>query len=226
MPLMIPAIDRIRSAANPSRKLRTIGMPPATAASNPICTPFASAAWNSSVPWDASNALLAVTTCFFAAIASSTKDLAGSMPPISSIRTRISGSSRMSSTRVEVSTFSRETPRSRSRSRSAIRFSLTCLPDLLSSQAASSRRILATPVPTVPNPASPTCSASKVSLLTVQLFYKTCRMPLAACWILCSFSTRAKRTYPSPNSPNPTPGETATFASLSRSLVNSRDPIF
>src|SRR5207237_3758485 len=36
------------------------------------------------------------------------------------------------------------------------------------------------------------------------------RTPRAACLIRCSFSTMAMRTYPSPCSPKPTPGETAT----------------
>ena len=41
----------------------------------------------------------------------------------------------------------------------------------------------------------------------------------------CSFSMRAKRTCPSPPGPNPTPGEVATSASLTRYLENSSEPI-
>ena len=41
----------------------------------------------------------------------------------------------------------------------------------------------------------------------------------------CSFSMRAKRTWPSPPGPNPTPGEVATSASLTRYFENSSDPI-
>src|SRR5450756_2915088 len=39
-----------------------------------------------------------------------------------------------------------------------------------------------------------------------------------------SFSTSAKRTKPSPERPKPTPGLTATLASVSSSLLNSSDP--
>src|SRR5450756_2878209 len=38
------------------------------------------------------------------------------------------------------------------------------------------------------------------------------------------FSTSAKRTKPSPERPKPTPGLTATLASVSSSLLNSSDP--
>ncbi len=41
----------------------------------------------------------------------------------------------------------------------------------------------------------------------------------------CSFSINAKRTWPSPPGPNPTPGEVATFASLTRYDANSTEPI-
>ena len=41
----------------------------------------------------------------------------------------------------------------------------------------------------------------------------------------CSFSTRAKRTWPSPRGPNPIPGETATAAFSRTSFENSREPM-
>ena len=72
VPLMIPAIHSIRFAVSPSRSALMIGMPPATAASNATMTPFSRAAAKISVPCTASSALLAVTTCLPAAIASST----------------------------------------------------------------------------------------------------------------------------------------------------------
>ncbi len=50
------------------------------------------------------------------------------------------------------------------------------------------------------------------------------RMPRSAWPMRCSFSTRAKRTKPSPPGPNPTPGATATFASCTSILANSRLP--
>src|SRR5688500_13393757 len=55
--------------------------------------------------------------------------------------------------------------------------------------------------------------------------FKVFLMPRTACLVRCSFSTSAKRTYSSPPSPNPMPGETATLASRSSSLENSREPI-
>ena len=49
-------------------------------------------------------------------------------------------------------------------------------------------------------------------------------MPRTAWLMRCSFSTSAKRTKPSPPGPNPTPGDTATLASCTSSLANSRLP--
>jgi hypothetical protein len=40
----------------------------------------------------------------------------------------------------------------------------------------------------------------------------------------CSFSTSAMRTYPSPYSPKPVPGDTATSAFSTRSVENSTLP--
>ena len=55
-------------------------------------------------------------------------------------------------------------------------------------------------------------------------FASICLIPLSACRVRSSFSIRAKRTWWSPCSPNPMPGDTATLASLSRSFENSSDP--
>ena len=41
----------------------------------------------------------------------------------------------------------------------------------------------------------------------------------------CSFSIRAKRTWPSPPGPKPVPGETATSQSRTSSSANSTDPM-
>src|SRR5512141_2143836 len=49
--------------------------------------------------------------------------------------------------------------------------------------------------------------------------------PRIACRIRCSFSTSANRTNPSPCSPKPTPGETATLAFVRSSFENSTEPI-
>ena len=49
---------------------------------------------------------------------------------------------------------------------------------------------------------------------------------LRAAWRMrCSFSTSAMRTKPSPRSPNPVPGDTATSAFSTSSLENSTLPI-
>src|SRR6185503_78758 len=50
-------------------------------------------------------------------------------------------------------------------------------------------------------------------------------MPRTAWRSRLSFSIRAKRTWSSPKSPKPTPGETATLASRSSFLANSIEPI-
>src|SRR5690606_28479244 len=54
---------------------------------------------------------------------------------------------------------------------------------------------------------------------------KVSRMPRTAWRIRCSFSIRAKRTWVSPYSPKPMPGETATLASSSSFLANSSEPM-
>ena len=49
-------------------------------------------------------------------------------------------------------------------------------------------------------------------------------MPRTACRVRASFSIIAKRTYSSPNSPKPMPGDTDTFACASSCFVNSSEP--
>src|SRR5262252_7732538 len=51
-------------------------------------------------------------------------------------------------------------------------------------------------------------------------------IPRTACRVRASFSISAMRTWSSPYSPKPTPGETATRASLSTFFANSSDPSF
>ena len=55
-------------------------------------------------------------------------------------------------------------------------------------------------------------------------FASICLIPRSACRVRSSFSISAKRTWWSPCSPNPMPGDTATLASVSRSFENSSDP--
>src|SRR5271169_2359618 len=51
-----------------------------------------------------------------------------------------------------------------------------------------------------------------------------CLIPRSACRVRSSFSINENRTCPSPCSPKPTPGLTATFASSSSLFENSTDP--
>ena len=73
---MMPAIHSMRFAVRPSRSALMIGTPPATAASKATITPFFCAAAKISLPWVASSALLAVTTCLPWRIASSCRSFA------------------------------------------------------------------------------------------------------------------------------------------------------
>ncbi len=51
------------------------------------------------------------------------------------------------------------------------------------------------------------------------------RLSWRQAWAMrCSFSMRAKRTYPSPWGPKPMPGDTATSQSVTTSLANSMEP--
>ena len=54
-----------------------------------------------------------------------------------------------------------------------------------------------------------------------QSLVRAVRIPRTAWPMRCSFSTSAKRTWPSPVDPKPTPGLTATFASRKRWIVKS-----
>src|SRR5688572_26603765 len=56
-------------------------------------------------------------------------------------------------------------------------------------------------------------------------FFNSFLMPRIAWRVRCSFSISAKRTWSSPYSPKPAPGDTATLASSSRRLENSIEPI-
>ena len=92
VPLMMPITRRIGSPRRLSRRARTMGMPPATAASNNRSTPASSAVANSSVPTLASSSLLPVMTGLPLRSAVVMNSRAGSMPPISSTITSMDGS--------------------------------------------------------------------------------------------------------------------------------------
>ncbi len=74
-----------------------------------------------------------------------------------------------------------------------------------------------------PAPGSP--EAYPGGLAGYPSFVRAPRRLRTACPMRFSFSMSAKRTWPSPPGPKPTPGEVATSASLTRYFENSRDPI-
>ncbi len=160
VPLMMPAIHSMRLAVRPSRSALMIGMPPATAASNATITPFACAAAKISLPWRASSALLAVTTCLPLAMASSTSVRAGSMPPISSMTMSMSGCA--STTLASLVRLTPSTPRVFSRATSSARSAIHVMrigrPARRVISSSFRRSTVHVPLPTVPMPSRPTCS--------------------------------------------------------------------
>src|SRR3984885_8338201 len=80
---------------------------------------------------------------------------------------------------------------------------------------------LARPRASFPRCAEKTCNRQKVA---AQPFLNICLIPRRACRVRSSFSINEKRTCPSPCSPKPTPGLTATFASSSSRMENSTAP--
>src|SRR5688572_12820290 len=158
VPLMMPAIHSMLFAVKPSRSALMIGIPPATDASNPTITPLACAAAKMSVPWLASSALFAVTMCLPLAIASSTSDRAGSMPPMSSHTMSTSGC--RITTPGSLVRFTPATPRVPSRARSSVRVAIQVIaigrPARRWISSWLRRRTSHVPLPTVPNPRRPT----------------------------------------------------------------------
>ena len=133
-----------------------IGMPPATAASNATMTPFFCAAAKISLPWCASSALLAVTTCLPCAIASSTSSRAMPVPPISSITMSMSFA-RVTSRASAVSFALAPTmPRARASALSATRVMRIARPARRWISCALRLSTSQVPPPTVPMPSRPT----------------------------------------------------------------------
>ena len=91
MPFKIPANHLTLLATKPSRSALITGVPPATEASNPICTPFSLARLNNSSPCVEIKALLAVTIFLPFLMDFSINSLASSHPPINSTKTSMSG---------------------------------------------------------------------------------------------------------------------------------------
>src|SRR5918996_862632 len=153
----------MRLPASPSRRVLTIGMPPATAASKPIVTWFASARRASSAPWWASRALFAVTTGLPAPSAAWHSANAGpSAPPISSTTTSTSGSAASASASSYQRKRARSTPRARSRWRAETAVTLSSRPARSASRLPFCASSLSTALPTVPSPAMPRRSGSAI----------------------------------------------------------------
>ena len=148
-------IDRMRLATSPSLRDLITGMPPPTLASKPTSTPFAAAAAKMSRPSWESSALLAVTTCLPASMASRTKVLAGSMPPISSTIMSIFGSLiRSRASRVSGTWLNRS-------GRASVPWSAMParrmdIPVRRTSRSCCASSTSAKPLPTVPKPIMPT----------------------------------------------------------------------
>src|SRR5712691_7630559 len=152
----MPKVERMRLAGRPSFTARISGMPPATAASNPSMTRWRRASSNSSVPWWASSALLAVTTCLPDSRAFRMKVRAGSSPPTSSMMICTAGSaSTLAASLTRGSVFRSSPSRGRVRSASAMAWRRRRQPARSSMSAPWLWRTLTTPLPTVPRPRRP-----------------------------------------------------------------------
>ena len=160
---MIPATDVTSLAARLALTVSIMGIPPATAASYFRDTPCCSASKNSSPPWSASKALLAVMTCFFCCNASITSSFATVVPPISSINTSTSGSRATANTSRE----SLASPISTSGLGVRVPICVTtrCAADRAEIVALPSPSSAKTPCPTVPRPHRPTRTVRFVTLV-------------------------------------------------------------
>ena len=156
VPLMMPASMSIRLAASPSRSALTMGMPPATAASKATITPCSRAFAKISLPYTASSALLAVTTCLPFAMAASTTSRATVVPPITSTSTSMAGSLTMSKGSSLMAMSGPTILRTASRPRDTTRVTRIRQPERRLISSALFFRTSNTPLPTVPSPSSPT----------------------------------------------------------------------
>src|SRR3954454_23872995 len=158
----MPRTRRISLAARSAASGERTGIPPATAASkrNDALEPRAIS--SSSGPWWATTCLLAVTTGFPAPRAAAIRVRAGSSPPITSMRTSLSGSA----TRWAGASVRRSpgTPDSRAlaRSRTATPVRVTGGPSDAARRSGASSSAPTTARPTVPAPRTATRSAGRV----------------------------------------------------------------
>src|SRR6266511_3953975 len=139
VPFTMPITRRMRSPASDSRRGRMRGMPPAT---------------------EASSSLLAVTTGLPAFRASVMRLRAGSIPPITSTTTSMSGSVTTASASCVNRPAGSGTSRSRARFRTATRFTSRCTPARCSIRSAFSPIKRTSAEPTFPQPSKPTRTVS------------------------------------------------------------------
>ncbi len=157
VPLTIPMTRWMRSPVSDSRSARTRGMAPATAASYNRSTPRSRARVRRATPsWDASSALLAVTTGRPASRAARTSAPAGSSPPISSTTMSTSGSATRAAASVVSSARGTWSGRGASRSWTAIPAMSNTAPDCTASAPARLWRIPTRAAPTLPQPRTAT----------------------------------------------------------------------
>ena len=193
VPLTMPARASTRLAARPVRSASTMGMPPATEPSKPNDRPRSRALAKSASPQEASSALLAVTTCWPAAMAFCTSVFAAPSPPISSNST---STSLLASERSSVSNSAPPSAMFGFGVRLATRVNSTGRPARSAMASRFSIKSLATLAPTVPRPARPTRRGVKAPLCVAPLCVAPLRVaPLRAVAFRCpAFRPAARRS--------------------------------
>ncbi len=142
--------------ARPSRKVLTIGMPPATEASKASAAPFSSASKASRIPCLASSALLAVTKDLpLPSAASAAASAAPSSPPISSTKRSILGERARATQSSNQAKLARSIPRCFSLWQAETPAIAIFRPVRRRSASAWRLRSVITAAPTVPRPAMP-----------------------------------------------------------------------
>ena len=160
VPLTIAAIDSTWFAARPTPSAWTIGIPPPTAPSKAMARPYLRASANSSAPRSARSALFAVTTSLPLARARQVQSNAWSTPPMTSMTTLTSGSSRTIRGSATIRSRGIGVWRTRRRSRITTHFRSTVRPTRRAIRSPRSISSRATPEPTVPSPSKPTATRS------------------------------------------------------------------
>ena len=156
VPFRMPITLETGSPRRLSRSGRMSGIPPATAASNRRSTPLSSARPNSSTPTLARSSLLPVITGLPERSAVAMSSRAGSMPPITSITTSISGSVTTAMASWVSTPSPKSIPRSRAVLRTATRVIESRTPVRRAISSARSATSGTSAPPTLPQPSRPT----------------------------------------------------------------------